>query len=137
MDRRETASARDLLSLAAQYRVAAVKLGETSSKRTDLPQRLLALHAIELYFDALLLTKGFGHDTSLQHNLGERAQIAVAAGLVLRKRTLAHLLTLSSSTQYLVVRYAPERTSTLSQVNRAMATLEEISRKIPKMVKSK
>lgn len=72
------------------------------------------LHAIELYLDALLFTEGFGHDTTLQHNLGERAQIAVAAGVILRKRTLANLLTLSTSTEYLVVRYVPERTSTLS-----------------------
>lgn len=37
---------------------------------------------------------------------------------------------------YLIVRYAPELTSTLSQVNRVMTTLEEVSRKVPKMLKA-
>lgn len=31
--------------------------------------------------------------------------------------------------------YVPELTSTLSQVNRIMATLEEISQKVPKTIK--
>lgn len=136
MDLGKTVSVRDVMNLAAQYRASAIKLGKASSKPNHFPQRLLALHAIELYLDALLRAKGLDHQTirEYQHDLGERARIAVAAGLVLRKRTLAHLVMLSSATEYLVVRYAPERTSTLSQVNRVMATLEEVSRRVPMMV---
>lgn len=138
MDLGKSAGVRDVLNLAAQYRAAAIKLSAYPSAPNHFPQRLLALHAIELYLDALLQTKGLDHQAvrDYQHDLGERARTAAAAGLVLRQRTLAHLATLSSATEYLVVRYAPERTSTLSQVNRVMATLEEVSRKVPKMVKA-
>ncbi|WP_234851617.1 hypothetical protein [Sinorhizobium meliloti] len=138
MERGKTASVRDILNLAAQYRAAAAKVGESPSRGKHLPQRLLALHAIELYLDALLQAKGHDHKTirEFQHDPGERARIAVAEGLVLRKRTLTHLATLSSSTEYLVVKYAPELNSTLSQVNRVMATLEEISRKVRKVVRA-
>ncbi|SDN89879.1 hypothetical protein [Ensifer sp. YR511] len=138
MDLGKSASVRDVLNLASQYKAAAIKLGEAPPSPNHLPQRLLALHAIELYLDALLQARGLDDETvrNFQHDLGERARIALAAGLVLRNRTLAHLAALSSNTKYLIVRYAPERTSTLSQVNRAMTTLEEISRKVPKMVKS-
>lgn len=138
MNRGKKASVRDVLNLAAQYRAAAAKVGESPSRGKHLPQRLLALHAIELYLDALLQAKGHDHQTirEFQHDPGERARIAVAEGLVLRKRTLAHLATLSSSTEYLVAKYAPELNSTLSQVNRVMATLEEISRKVRKVVRA-
>lgn len=138
MGRGKTASVRDVLNLAAQYRDAAVMLGGASSKPHHLPQRLLALHAIELYLDALVLAKGLDYQTvrNRQHDPSERARTAVAAGLVLRKRTLAHLVALSSSTEYLLIRHAPELLSTLSQVNRVMATLEEVSRKVPKVMKA-
>ncbi|GCA49900.1 hypothetical protein KGO5_02346 [Sinorhizobium sp. KGO-5] len=124
--------------MATQYRGAAVKLSAGSTKPYHIPQRLLALHAIELYLNALLRAKGVDHETirDIRHDLGESTRMAVAAGLVLRKRTVAHLGTLSSSTEYLVVRYAPELTSTLSQVNRVMATLDELSQKVPRMVKA-
>ncbi|NVD43307.1 hypothetical protein HT585_31035 [Ensifer sp. HO-A22] len=138
MDRGKTASVRDVLHLAARYRAAAIKLGEAPAKPNQLPQRLLALHAIELYLDALLLSKSIGRETIrvFQHDLGERARIAAAAGLVLRKRTLAHLVALTAVKEYCVVRYAPELTPRLSQVNRVMATLDELSQKVPKMVKA-
>ncbi|MGN7754651.1 hypothetical protein [Sinorhizobium sp. 22678] len=63
MDRGKTASVRDVLNLAAQYRAAAAKVGESPSRGKHLPQRLLALHAIELYLDALLQAKGYDHQT--------------------------------------------------------------------------
>ncbi|MHA4735206.1 hypothetical protein [Ensifer adhaerens] len=130
--------ARDVLNLATQYKAAAVKLGENPSGPNHLPQRLLALHAVELYLDALLQARGLDDEPihNFQHDLGEPARRAGAARLVLRKRTLAHLATLSSAQEYLIVRYAPELTSTLSQVNRVMTTLKEVSRKVPKMVKA-
>lgn len=138
MELGKTVSVRDHLNLAAQYRDASVKLGDVASKPNNFPQRLLALHAIELYLDALIQAKGLDHHMrrEFQHDLGERARIAVAAGLMLRHRTLMHLQMLFSLREDLVVRYGPERTSTLSQVNRLMATLEEVSRKVTKMVKT-
>ena len=38
------------------------------------------------------------HD--LKHDLGERARMAVDAGLVLRKRTVAYLVALSANKEY-------------------------------------
>ncbi|MGM4986481.1 hypothetical protein [Rhizobium sp. 11_C7_N12_5] len=61
--------------------------------------------------------------------------MAFEAGLVLRKRTMAHLATLSTSNEYHVVSYTPELMSTLSQVNRVMATVDELSRKVRKALR--
>ncbi len=134
----ETASVRDILVLAARYKDAAVKLGDGTSKQSLLPRRLLALHSIELYLNAYLLAKGIDHKTirGFRHDLEERTRIACETGLVLRKRTKAHLATLSTSREYLVIRYGPELTASLSQVNRVMATLEELSQKTQRMVRA-
>lgn len=132
----DTASVHDILELASHYRTAAILLGECSPRGKPLshtPRRLLALHSIELYLSAFLLAKA-GHDPKkirdLQHDIGKRSQRAIDAGLILRKRTAEHLATLSSNREYLVIRYGPEMIATLSQVNRVMATLEELSRKV-------
>jgi hypothetical protein len=89
---------------------------------------------VELYLNAFLLAKGVDPATigGFRHDLGERTRLASEAGLVLRKRTMAHLATLSASNEYHVISYAPELTSTLSQVNRVMATVNELSRKVRK-----
>lgn len=130
-------SVRDILTLAAQYREAAVKLGGTSTKPAHLPVRLLALHSVELYLDALLLAQGVDHKTirGFQHDLGERSRVAIDTGLVLRKRTAAHLAALSSTTEYDAVRYGPRQASKFSQVNRVMATLDEVSQKVRKVLR--
>ncbi|NTI78395.1 hypothetical protein G6L79_30820 [Agrobacterium rhizogenes] len=133
----KAAEVRGILNLATQYRDAASKLGESSSKPNQLPQRLLALHAMELYLDAFLLANGVNPTTigGFRHDLGERARIASEAGLVLRKRTVAHLATLSARNEYHIIRYVPELMSTLSQVNRVMATVDELSRKVRKALR--
>ncbi|MBK5570990.1 hypothetical protein [Ensifer sp. SSB1] len=135
----ETANVRDIMNLAAQYKDAAVELGQGLSKLHRIPQRLLALHSIELYLNALLLSKGLDHKAirDFEHDLGERTRIAVEAGLVLRKRTAAHLATLSASREYLIIRYGPELSATLSQINRVMATLDELSQKVRRMLRAK
>ncbi|MGI0524085.1 hypothetical protein [Rhizobium giardinii] len=135
----ESASVREVLELAGHYRYAAIILGERSPRgklHSHIPRRFLALHAIELYLNAFLLAKGIDHKTirGLQHDIGERSQRAVDAGLILKKRTAQHLATLSSNREYLVTRYGPELTATLSQVNRVMATLEELSQKVRKLM---
>ncbi|MDF8356521.1 hypothetical protein [Ensifer adhaerens] len=127
----------DTLALAAQYRDAAVKLGAISPKLAHLPVHLLALHSVELYLDALLLAKGLDHKTirGFQHDLGEQSRVAIDAGLVLRKRTAAHLATLSSTREYDAVRYGPRQAFKLSQVNRVMATLDEVSQKVRRVLR--
>ncbi len=134
----QSAKVQDILALAVQYRDAAVKLGEGVSKPNHIPRRLLALHSIELYLDALLLAKGVDHTTirGFEHNLGERTRIAVDAGLVLRSRTAEHLAILSANREYLVIRYGPAPTAKLSQINRVMATLDELSRKVRRMLRA-
>lgn len=133
----KAAGVRGILNLAKQYQDAARKLGEGSSKPNQAPQCLLALHAMELYLNAFLLAKGVDPSAicGLQHALGERARLASEAGLILRKRTVAHLATLSASNEYDVVNYAPELTSTLPQVNRVIATVDELSRKVRKALR--
>jgi len=134
----KTAGVRGILNLATQYQDAANKLGEGSSKPNQAPRRLLALHAMELYLSAFLLAKGVDPATirGFRHDLGERVRIASEGGLVLRKRTVAHLATLSASNEYHVVSYVPELMSTLSQVNRVMATVDELSRKVRKALRA-
>ena len=133
----KAADVRGILDLAAQYRDAANTLGEGVSKPNHLPRRLLALHSIELYLDALLLANGLDRETicGFERDLNKRTGIAMDTGLVLRKRTAAHLATLSSSREYLAASYGPETTATLSQMNRVMATLDELSLKVRKMLK--
>lgn len=128
----KAAGVRGILNLAKQYQDAASKLGEGSSKSNPAPRRLLALHAMELYLNAFLLAKGVDPAMirGFRHDLGERTRIASEVGLVLRKRTVAHLTTLSASNEYQIIMYAPELTSTLSQVNRVMATVDELSRTV-------
>ena len=134
----QSAKVRDIVALATQYRDAAVKLGEGVSKPNHIPRRLLALHSIELYLNALLLAKGVNHKTirGFEHDLGERTRIAVNAGLVLRSRTAEHMATLSANREYIVIRYGPVRTAKLSQINRVMATLDELSRKVRRMLRA-
>jgi hypothetical protein len=133
----KAAGVRGILNLAKQYQDSAKKLGESSSKSNQAPRRLLALHAMELYLNAFLIAKGVDPAAicGLQHDLGKRARLASEAGLVLRKRTVAHLATLSSRNEYDAIKYALELMSTLSQVNRVMATVDELSRKVRKALR--
>jgi hypothetical protein len=95
---------------------------------------LTAIHAVELYLNAFLLRHG--HSPSqvrkLQHDLLARAELAIAGGLTLRKRTAEHLRSLSAGREYLVSRYAPELAETMSQINRLAATLDEVANKVSK-----
>ena len=44
--------------------------------------------------------------------------------------TLAHLERMTEDLEYLISRYGPEMSGTLSKCNRLMATLNEIGRKV-------
>ncbi|HEX8240442.1 MAG TPA: hypothetical protein VF574_11950 [Allosphingosinicella sp.] len=93
---------------------------------------MLAIHAIELYLNALLLHRG--HSPSLVrglgHDLSRRAGMAVAAGLILRSGTTDHLAAMAGNREYLVIRYCPELDGTLSPISRLAATLDELAKKV-------
>lgn len=129
-----------MLELAHEYRRAALAvatLGRKGALLSRAPYRLMAIHAVELYLNALLLHAGLAPTRvrGLQHDLTSRTELAVKCGLVLRKKTSSHLKAMASSREYLVSRYGPEISSTLSQVNRLAATLEDVAVKVTKAVK--
>jgi hypothetical protein len=70
----------------------------------------------------------------MQPDLASRAELAIAGGLQLRKRTTAHLNAMTGNREYLVTRYGPEMTTTASQINRLTATLEEVAIKVTRMM---
>jgi HEPN domain-containing protein len=130
----ETATPQQILVLANEYRRAAGALSLTGRRREPLSRaryRFVAIHAIELYLNALLLAGG--HPSAklrgLHHDLGSRTQFALSAKLTLRKRTLRHLQSLSESREYLITRYDPAA-SAASELNRLAATLEEVAEKV-------
>lgn len=129
----------EIFALAAEYHSAADALllkGRPRELISRAPARLCAIHAIELYLNAFLLATGDPPERIRAHfhNLAERAERAVERGLVLRKLTLAHLAKMTEAREYLISRYGPELSTTLSESNRLMATLNEIARKIRPVV---
>ena len=131
----ESATAVEIKKLADEYRTAAHHLCERGRRGSPLswaPYRLIAIQAIELYLNALLLHQN--HEPSnvrgLQHNLSLRADMAIAAGLKLRKLTAVHLHALNANREYLTSRYNPELNTTTSQPNRLAATLDEVAKKV-------
>ncbi len=135
----QSAQPREVRQLADEYRAAAKLLQNCGRRRRPLswaPCRLNAIHAIELYLNALLLSKN--HEArgvrGFHHNLSPRIEAATAAGLQLKKRTELHLLDISSNREYLITRYGPERISDLSQINRLIATLDEVATKVTDLI---
>ena len=129
----ETATAEQILLLANEYRDAADALLQTRHCGTPLsraPYRLLAIQAIELYLNAHLLRAGHpaGSLRGLQHDLAARSRLAAGAKLILRRRTVGHLESLSRTREYLITRYDPSQ-SAASQINRLEATLAEVGEK--------
>lgn len=133
------ATAEDIMQLADEYCRAAQTLLEDGRKGNTLsraPSRLCAIHAIELYLNAFLLHLGDkpGKIRSRNHDLAERAGLALESGLILRKRTAEHLIAMTRRREYVVSRYSPETLSTLSQINRLVATLNEVGKKVREFV---
>lgn len=129
----ESATPRQVAALADEYRQAADALLKTGRRGVPLsraPYRFVAIHAIELYLNALLLAGGCptADLRRMHHDLTSRSALAVDR-LRLRKRTLAHLATLSETREYLTTRYAPEATI-VSELNRLSATLTEVAQKV-------
>lgn len=130
----EGADARMLRSLACAYADAA--RGSAASIRcrcpvSVAPTRLLAIQAIELHLSAFLVSRGWlpCGVRRLGHDVARRAALAAGEGLVLRRRTVAHIEALSRDREYLVARYGPERLAAASEINRLLATLDEVGRK--------
>ncbi len=128
--------------LADEYRQAAHTLlaqGRQGEPLSRAPARLNAIHAIELYLNALLLSHG--HEASeiraLQHDLAARAARAEEAGLVLREKTAAHLRAMTGSREYLITRYHPDKTDSVSEVTRLKATLDEVAGKVATSISSR
>jgi hypothetical protein len=129
-----------MLDLAQAYLAAAYKLMDydTGNPLESAPMRLVAIQAIELYLNAFLVSMGESSATirKLQHDLGRRSQLAIEAGLVLRRRTETHLLGLTSGREYLTSRYGPETASAWSQPNALIATVKEVSEKVDPVVRA-
>lgn len=130
-----------MLEFAKEYRRAAELPQVTGHRRKPLsraPFRLLAIHAIELYLNALMLARGRAASEirGLQHDMGARAGEAQKLGLGLKKNTVRHLRQLAASREYLCSRYAAD-TRVLSQLNRLKATLTEVGDKVAAQMGSK
>lgn len=133
------ASAWQILSLAHEYNSSCIHLmirAEGGEPYQFAPARLLAIQAIELYLNALLLDAGETAQAirGLQHDLAGRARRAVECGLQLRAKTAEHLVQLTSRREYLTARYGPELAGTQSQLNRLTATLTEVAEKVTLIV---
>ncbi len=131
----EAASAQQLLKLADEYRTAAHTLQTQGKKGKPLsraPFRLAAIHAIELYLNALLRHKGMDAALirNMQHCLSRRAELAPANGLRLRKKTADHLMDMTVKQEYVATRYAPELIASGSEITRLKATLDEVAQKV-------
>lgn len=131
----ELAEPDEIRRLAEVYRRAAhhlLDLGRRGDPISRAPFRLAAIHSIELYLNAFLLHRGHsaGRIRGMQHDLAARTDLVVASGLRLRKRTVGHLNAMEGNREYLVTRYGPEMTATVSQINRLTATLEEVANKV-------
>jgi hypothetical protein len=133
------ASPAQVLELAAEYHRAAnavLSEGRRGNPLSRFPYRLLAIQAIELYLNSMLLERGFGAEKvrGMQHDLAWRAHLAGLQGLVLKDRTVRHLQSLSNTREYLVARYGPNSGVPLSELNRLGATLSEVACKVSAIV---
>jgi len=137
----ELATPLQVFQLAESYRLATQLLepqGRSGDPLSRAPYRLAAMQAIELYLNALLLQQG--HDAKrirgMKHDLEARTQTALAGGLKLRDRTAKHLASMVGNREYLITRYGPEMTSTVSQINRLTASLNEVAKKVSEILKT-
>jgi hypothetical protein len=128
-----------MLSLAEEYRQAAhalLRTGRPGHPLSRAPYRLVAIRSLELHLNALLLATGLplAKVRGLQHDFATRTELAMAAGLKLKTRTILHLRGLSETREHLVTRYDPAL-SAASQINRLAATLEEVAEKVATLIK--
>lgn len=125
------ACASELLHLAEVYHQAAIELFENADRRTAIsyaPARLCSLQSIELCLNAFLRHSGAscGEIRARRHGLVDETFIQT---LRLKKKTAAHLETLTEQREYLLTRYAPDLVSEQSALTRLRATLNEVMQK--------
>lgn len=128
------ATAEQIVILAIEYDRAAEFLWRAGRRREPLswaPYRTAALHAVELYLNAFLVSVGHSNASvrGCRHDFGSRARLAVEAGLQLTKRTQAHLGKVQEIREYLFSRYEPGTYET-SPLNRLRATQLEVASKV-------
>jgi hypothetical protein len=127
-------TALQLKELALHYADAACifeKLPSAPKGLALVPFRLLAIHAIELTFDALLIHNNVKAEEirAMHHDLHARLVMAETFGLKLRVKTVKHISDLTANREYLVHRYDPIGSLQSGQLNRLIATLREVSKK--------
>jgi hypothetical protein len=96
---------------------------------------MCAIHAIELYLNAFLRHEGVAPEEirKRMHNLAEPRFVDK---LKLRKKTALHLKAMTTKREYLISRYAPERITEHTELNRLTATLREVKAKVGKYLHS-
>ncbi|AIC25524.1 hypothetical protein IE4803_CH00349 [Rhizobium etli bv. phaseoli str. IE4803] len=128
----------EVLDLADAYFDASKLLFNEGRKQIALslaPARMCAIHAIELYLNAFLRYEGVAPEEirKRMHNLAEPMFVAK---LKLRKKTALHLEAMTTKREYIISRYAPERTREHTALNRLNATLSEVMAKVGKHLHS-
>jgi hypothetical protein len=128
----------DALRLAAEYHAAAQIMRDRVRKGDALSQasfHFLALHSVELYLNALLLT--FGHSAKdirkLQHDFAGRCIAAGRTPLRLSQGTLSDLVRTTSAGEYRSRRYDTACVK-VSELNRREQTLREVAQKVTELV---
>jgi hypothetical protein len=121
-----------ILDLAHEYYHAALLLFQRAQKEAPLsyaPARFCCIHAIELYLNVFLRHEGADPEDirKRKHNLADPAFVEK---LKLRRNTAEHLATMTARREYLISRYAPERTGDHTELNRLSATLKEVMMKV-------
>jgi hypothetical protein len=126
-----TATVADLIAMAEEYRRAAHLLLDPSTSslaRAKAPGRYCALHAIELFGNAVSRHDGMKHGEIRCRN-HDLDHTHLLDRLVLRTKTRSHLLSMTQGREYLRLRYAPDMLDDLAPVNRLLATLDEVAKK--------
>lgn len=126
------ASIREILELANSYYKAANVLFGESQKLVPLssaPARMAAIHAIELYLNAFLRHEGTAPE-EIRKRMHDLAEPILVEKLKLRKKTALHLEAMTARREYLIARYAPERVTDHTELNRLSATLVEVMKKV-------
>ena len=128
----------EVLDLANAYSRASKLLFRKGQKQIALsiaPARMCAIHAIELYLNAFLRHEGVAPE-DIRGRLHDLAEPTFVDKLKLRKKTAQHLEAMTAKREYLISRYAPERTSEHTELTRLTATLAEVMAKVGKHLHS-
>jgi hypothetical protein len=133
-------TAEDLLKLACAYHKAAellLSLKKNGKPETIAPFRRAAIHAIELYFNALLLRHGStaAQVRDMRHDLVKRLAAAEGRGLALKPKTARHIEAMVEVREYSATRYSSKTNARASPINRLEATLKEVSAQVAAMLK--